>query len=82
MSTIVCQAEEALMKLESINMESSIEVTLAPNSKQMCPFNSLNTLQESETIAAEISIWLIKSAGLIMMRSRVMNEDGHIYQVV
>lgn len=28
---IVCQAEEALMESESINMEGSVEVTLAPN---------------------------------------------------
>lgn len=28
---IVCQAEGALMESESINMEGSVEVTLAPN---------------------------------------------------
>lgn len=29
--SIVCQAEGALMESESINMEGSVEVTLAPN---------------------------------------------------
>lgn len=70
------------MKSESINEDGSIEMTLAPNYKQMCLFNSLNTLWESETIAPEISICLIKSAGWILMRRRVMNEDRHVYQVV
>lgn len=48
----------------------------------MCPFNSLNTLWESETITAEISICLIKWAGLIMMRRGVMNEDRRVYRLV
>lgn len=70
------------MKSESINEDGSIEVTLAPNYKQMRPFNSPNTLRESETMVPAISVCLIKWAGWLLMRRRVMNEDRHVYQVV
>lgn len=70
------------MKAESINEDGSAEVTLAPNYKQMCPFNSLNTWWESETAAPQLPICLIKSTGWILMRGRVMNEDRHVYRDV